>query len=251
MELLVKNEKNKKINYIRQNEINTFIGIFEKDKRPQERYASFDYCFNYFQSYKDKKELIANIQTSCLQLGFYLASWGMYRGSTFLLQKSLKVFEPLITYIGSDECDVWNIDVDNYEETDNISKLIKCGETIKNKLGRHGDKKKEATDTLITKIMLGVFGNVPAFDAYFKNASNLKNFNENALREISFFYKKNQKQICKKALETKTFKFDDNNSSKIKKQSYTKAKIIDMIYFTKGFEENKNKSIKIKNGTTG
>ena len=70
---------------------------FNNDREQIERYASFDYCFNYFQEkYKNgEKEKIAdskNVQLSCLQLGFYLASWGMYRGSTFLLQKSVKIF---------------------------------------------------------------------------------------------------------------------------------------------------------------
>jgi hypothetical protein len=46
---------------------------------PTERYASFDYCFNYFQYFKEEdliEELAEpeNIQTSCLQLCFYLAS---------------------------------------------------------------------------------------------------------------------------------------------------------------------------------
>ena len=31
-----------------------------------------------------------------LQLAFYLASWGMYRGSSFLLQKDYKVHEAVV-----------------------------------------------------------------------------------------------------------------------------------------------------------
>ena len=85
--------------------------IYSKDegRHPLARYASFDYCFNYFQEKHKNGEIKTivkdskNIQLSCLQLGFYLASWGMYRGSTFLLQKSVKIFEPLIKYITSDE----------------------------------------------------------------------------------------------------------------------------------------------------
>ena len=40
----------------------------------------------------------------------------MYRGSTFLLQKSVKIFEPLIEYVASQDCDVWGIDIDTYDE---------------------------------------------------------------------------------------------------------------------------------------
>ncbi len=54
-------------------------------RKPNERYASFDYCFNYFQSFRELGNISAlagpaNVQLSCLQLGFYLASWGMLRG---------------------------------------------------------------------------------------------------------------------------------------------------------------------------
>ncbi len=49
-------------------------------REPTGRYASFDYCFNYFQSFRTRPgELVspANLEQSCLQLGFYLASWGI------------------------------------------------------------------------------------------------------------------------------------------------------------------------------
>ena len=147
----------KEINFLNTNNIKENLGSFEngliysKDEghHPLARYASFDYCFNYFQGFKDKKELSHknNIQNSCLHLGFYLASWGMYRGSTFLLQKSVKVFRQLIEYIASEKCDVWGIDVNTYDE--NIDKLIRCAKKIEEKLDVHETKK--ATDTLVTK----------------------------------------------------------------------------------------------------
>lgn len=61
-------------------------GVSESDgRRPDARYASFDYCFNYFQSFREARNIAAlassaNLQLSCLHLGFYLASWGMLRG---------------------------------------------------------------------------------------------------------------------------------------------------------------------------
>ena len=217
--------------------------IYSKDegRHPLARYASFDYCFNYFQE-KHKngeiKTIVAdykNMQLSCLQLGFYLASWGMYRGSTFLLQKSVKIFEPLIKYITSDECDVWDIDVDEYTD-ENINKLIECGKKIEEKLDVHETKK--ATDTLVTKIMLGVFGNIPAFDSYFRNGSKLGAFNKYSLEEISRFYDKHSKTISDKAIKIKTFEY---HSGKASNRSYTKAKIIDMIFFIEGYKNDKNK----------
>ena len=73
---------------------------------PLERYASFDYCFNHFQSFRErgKVDQLASpeyMQLSCLQLGFYLASWGMLRGSTFLFTKSAKVYEGVVHAIAA------------------------------------------------------------------------------------------------------------------------------------------------------
>lgn len=225
------------------------------DRGHDKRYASFDYCFNYFQQFKDKddkSELVENMQHSCLQLGFYLASWGMYRGSTFLLQKSAKVFEDIIKYIASPECNVWDIDVHNYSAGENISKLTTCEEKIREKLGKHdlvksnGDilKNREATLTLTTKIMLGVFGNVPAFDSYFKVASGLDIFDKNSLKEIEKFYNKKKKLlIISKASKIKTFDYCDHKKTV---RPYTKAKIVDMVFFQKGLNESKLKSGRVE-----
>lgn len=220
--------------------------IYTKDegRHPLARYASFDYCFNYFQEkYKNGKiEEIAypaNIQNSCLQLGFYLASWGMYRGSSALLQKSVKVFEPLIKYIAED-CGVWDIDVDMYNE-ENIQKLIKCRKKIEERLALN----QKNMDTLVTKIMLGVFGNVPAFDQYFIKGSKLGAFGEDSLGEISRFYTERKTLIDANAKKITTFEY--SVGEKGNGRQYTKAKIIDMIFFIEGLEiDQKNKKEKKK-----
>lgn len=213
--------------------------VYQKDggRHPLARYASFDYCFNYFQRLKNKKEIASknNIQNSCLQLGFYLASWGMYRGSAGLTQKSVKIFEPIIKYIASQE-DIWRIDADNYTES-NKSRLIECKNTIEKEIKIEQKDK----DTLITKIMLGVFGNVPAFDKYFRMGSELGKVNENALEQISIFYTRYSKIISDEATRIQTLEYHDNNREG--SRSYTKAKIVDMIFFIEGFEKNE-KNIK-------
>lgn len=62
---------------------------------PEARYASFGFCFNYFQEVRDSGDTaqLANDEhrrLSCLQLGFFLASWGMMRGSGDLYQRSVR-----------------------------------------------------------------------------------------------------------------------------------------------------------------
>ena len=212
--------------------------LYAKDegRHPMARYASFDYCFNYFQGFKDKKDIAnkENIQNSCLHLAFYLASWGMLRGSSFLLQKSIKFYEPLIKYIAQKNENFWKIDVDNYHKDDNLEKLIKCYKEIQEKLN-DGKSKNRASDTLITKIMLGVFGNVPAFDNYFKVGSNLGTFNNKSLKQINSFYLNYKDVILNESKKVKTFEYHDGIKSK---RQYTKAKIIDMIFFIEGYRKN-------------
>ena len=72
-------------------DIETAVNKYKSQSNPDDRYISFDYCYNYFRTTND---LTQDIEKSCLVLGFYLASWGMFRGSSFLLQKSIKHFEP-------------------------------------------------------------------------------------------------------------------------------------------------------------
>lgn len=202
-------------------------------REPWARYASFDYCFNYFQEFKNKEEIAhkENIQTSCLHLAFYLASWGMLRGSSFLLQKSIKFYEKLIGYIAKKDVEFWKIDVASYSEK-NIEQLVDCYNDIKKILSN--DEKYKVSDTLITKIMLGIFGNVPAFDFYFKDGSGLKTFNRESLEEIYNFYKSHKEVISEEAIKIKTFDFCNEVKSN---RSYTIAKIVDMIFFIEGYKK--------------
>lgn len=108
-------------------DIEQIVNRFKSQMAPDDRFTSFDYCYNYFFTTND---LYVDIEKSCLVLGFYLASWGMFRGSSFLLQKSIKHFEPTIQFISNVDKSVWKIDVDNYNEN-NIQIIIKIYEEIK------------------------------------------------------------------------------------------------------------------------
>lgn len=214
------------------------INEYLKDRQANERFASFDYCYNYFYYfYRDDNltELASddNIQISCLQLGFYLASWGMMRNS-FLLKKSVKNFENLIVIISNMKPLLWEIDVDSYSPK-NIESLMDCKSQI---INAFGDNK--PSDTLITKIMLGVFGNVPAFDKNFKNSRlNLKTFNKKSLIELRKFYEDNKTTFDSFKVPTIQFSKGDKNTKT--DVLYTKAKLIDMYGFMDGMR-NQNMS---------
>ncbi len=202
---------------------NNTLGI-----KPFERYASFDYCFNYFQSFREQNSLAElvnpeNLQISCLQLGFYLASWGMLRGSSFLLQKSIKVYEPLIKAIVNANPVLWNIDANCYT-SENIKTILEFSKTI-----NHSFEGNFPSDILVTKIMLGVFGNIPAFDSFFKKGFRVSTFGKYALEKISAFYQENSSIIDNSRKTTIDF-LTGRPTSRL----YSRAKVIDMIFFIEG-----------------
>ena len=202
------------------------------------RYNSFDFCFNYFSSFADKTQIAndENLETSCLQLGFYLASWGMLRGSSELLEKSLSFYIPMVRTISTFDKSIWEIDVDKYDDGD-IQKALK---DTYHEIGKHIPN--QAKVTLATKIMLGVFGNVPAFDRYFKLAmrelTNLEcsftGFNDKSLLAIYKFYTSNKQTIDTLNAKTKTSVFGYGKS--LQGRHITKAKVIDIIGFQYGLK---------------
>ena len=200
-----------------------------KGRKPDERYASFDFCYNYFYSFYRNNKLSElsneeNLQTSCLQVGFYLASWGMMRGSSFLLEKSVRNLSNLIITISKMNPKLWEIDVADYNE-ENISLLLDCKQQIINALG----KQNKPSDTLVTKIMLGVFANIPAFDQYFRKSLKVHSVNKKSLLKIKEFYIQNREDYD--SFKIHTFDFLTSGETNY---IYTKAKLIDMCGFIAG-----------------
>jgi hypothetical protein len=214
---------------MKQENIEEIVGKFSALSKVEHRYSSFDFCYNYFSKEIDFTE---DMEKSCLELAFYLASWGMFRGSSFLLQKSAKYFEKAIEYINLLDKKTWNIDVGNYSD-ENMEELIE----IYNKLDRMVVEGWSRSITLVTKIMLGVFGFVPAYDEYFCNTFRIlskgncgfRSFNKESLKMIKQFYEQNIDIIDKLSKDLFTNDFITGNKTKT---NYTKAKIIDMYGFS-------------------
>jgi hypothetical protein len=132
---------------MKQENIEEIVGRFISLGKSDHRYSSFDYCYNYFYTNDD---LTKDIEKSCFELAFYLASWGMFRGSSFLLQKSAKYFIKTIEYINSLDKKLWEIDINNYDDII-IDKLLE----IYNKLDKLVVEGWSRSITLVTKMMLG------------------------------------------------------------------------------------------------
>jgi hypothetical protein len=224
-----------------ENVIDRFIGSSGAGNKALQQNASFDFCYSYFKN----TDVSVDIEKSCLIIAFYLASWGMLRASSFLFKKSCKHFEELVNYISEQQREqesIWDIDVDTYPE--NYDLIVKIYSDVKNIVVEKG----RADLTLVTKIMLGVYGFVPAFDTYFikafgdfnkgKVSFNQFNFKKRSidkqpLNAIYNFYIENKSVIDMLSskwhiLDFKTGKENDLN--------YSKAKIIDMYGFQKGVD---------------
>lgn len=208
-------------------DIQASIALYQTRLAPNARYASFDYCYNYFQSFRERgdPEALADypqLQTSCLQLGFYLASWGMLRGSSVLLQRSVRNFVPVVKAISRMPPDVWAIDTHNYSLVQREA-LLDAIRRIRNAFPE------PASDILVTKTMLGVFGCVPAFDQYFKKGFGVHTVSLRSLDKIGAFYEEHAQAIESHRVPTLSFE-SGNPTARI----YPRAKVIDMIFFVTG-----------------
>jgi hypothetical protein len=211
------------------------------DRNPVERAASFDYCFNYFQRFRSRDEINAlaltpNIEASCLHLGYYLASWGMLRGSTLLHTKSYRFFAPVIQAIAQEPPAVWGIDANNYTDG-NIAELLELRSRISAAMAAKssvGDLVTAPTDTLVTKVLLGVFGSIPAFDTFFKRGfrtvtDKIVKVDRHTLRAIGDFYIANAAAVDQQ--RARTLDFATGLPTPLR---YTRAKIIDMVFLIEG-----------------
>lgn len=206
--------------------LETSITTYLANRKADARYASFDYCYNYFQSFREAGNVGApaepgNIQLGCLHLGFFLASWGMYRGSSELLRMSARYLVPIVELVARAKTPLWDLDAHCYSDH-SIAQLLETGGALRK-------IQPAMSDTLITKIMLGVFGSVPAFDTNFKRGFGVSSFGRKALRMIGMCYEENQMLI--ERLRTSTLDFVSGEPTTRK---YTRAKVIDMAFFIQG-----------------
>ena len=94
-----------------------------------------------------------------------------------------------------------------------------------------------ASDILVTQTMLGVFGCVPAFDRYFRLGFGCQTLCSDALVRIGTFYREHQAAIDAHRVFTL-----DLDSGRNTDRRYSRAKIIDMIFFQEGFNRERSRS---------
>lgn len=136
------------------------------------REYSWNHCYNYFCEVRKDSLDDETVDRLCLNLAFFLASWGMYRGSAFLFKLDYKVHEPVVREImKSDYADLQGIKCSKYYE-ECFNTLFKLVGFIRNAYSSYvvNGKTPNVTDTLVTKILLGTLCCTPAYDACFVKA---------------------------------------------------------------------------------
>ena len=156
-----------------------FMAVWSDDKNG--RYRSYDHCRKIFLENYDNPG--RDIDLIALNLYAYLASWGMLRGSSFLLQKDYKYLIPIVEIL----YDFRYYKLLNYNPEEGymqeyIGLVMKLGQEISAYLGgteyykidkiTKDDNKetvpndKDYSLTLISKILMGTLGCTPAVDRF-------------------------------------------------------------------------------------
>lgn len=207
---------------------NTF---YDSKQTSDHRYCSWDYCYEAF-CYARRKNR-NDIDLLSLHLGFYLASWGMFRGSSFLLDKTFTVHKPMVEEILKPKYDIlWKSGEDCSLLIDKMDVLFELVAILKGHYGQFRDKnaKSEVSQTLITKILLGTLGCVPAYDRCFTTGVRMTSvttgtFNERSISKLVNFYRAN-----KRLFESARRRMTTAN----KRIPYPQMKLLDMAFWTIG-----------------
>lgn len=211
---------------------------FYDDARANEngRSRSWEHCYRVFRDARTDPS--PDCDYLSLHLAFYLASWGMYRGSSFLLQKDYKVLVPIVEEILKPEYDclfgVACADLRESEVKDrleNLNKYIaKHFEPIRDEVAG----RKVASDVspvLITKILMGTLGCVPAYDRFFvdgikKYKVTTQEYSLESVRKLAKFYEAHNDRLeeARRGMRTEDL-------------TYPQMKLLDMGFWQVGFEK--------------
>lgn len=219
-----------------------FTDFLSKDQH--QRYRSWEHCYSFFRTHNNLKS-DEDIDLACLHLGFYLASWGMYRGSSFLLQKDYKIHKYAITVLLNPKYRVlWDLDLDDIFITSRLVDLIfdlkeKVVQAYVDNISEVDGVPKEVnvTDALITKILMGTMGCTPAYDRFFviglkENGFKHKNFNKKSFYELLEFYRYHSAEFT--CVQNQINKNDNHIA-------YPIMKIMDMYFWQLGYMKEKGK----------
>ena len=213
----------------------------ESQSATYHRGKSWEHCYEFFRNYKNFRNDEELLDQAALHLGFFLASWGMLRGSSFLLQKDYKFYIPIVKILIKPKYNrLWSFDFSRGTKEQNIDLLFSLKEELEGKIKENnkadGDDKKHEMDLIITKIIMTTMGCVPSYDRYFKTGLRKKirkekfiNFNKKSFKNLLNLIDKDEEL---KKIYKETF-FIKGNSIK-----YPQMKLLDLYFWLLGNSKN-------------
>lgn len=212
---------------------------FYEDARRDEngRSRSWEHCYRVFRDARTDPS--PDYDYLSLHLAFYLASWGMYRGSSFLLQKDYKVLVPVVEKILKPEYDclfgLACADVRNSDVWEQLKKLYDYiadyyFRPIRDKVAGR-EVTTPVSPVLITKILMGTLGCVPAYDRFFQDGVatykvTTQEYSRNSLLKLVDFYEAHNDRLEE---ARRGMQYED--------LTYPQMKLLDMGFWQVGFEK--------------
>lgn len=141
---------------------------------PHGRLKSWETCYLFFKqncsvlSSASHPQYLSTLNQAQLHLGFYLASFGMYRNQA-LLNCDSSVFKYLII-------NLFSVPREHFYEHNylcSLKEIQQLSNAVKTSLQKSLEEDEiytNCSNTLITKILMGIFGCVPAYDTYFSKS---------------------------------------------------------------------------------
>lgn len=211
---------------------------FYDDARANEngRSRSWEHCYRVFRDARTDPS--PDCDYLSLHLAFYLASWGMYRGSCFILQKDYKVHTPIVEKILKHEYDcLFGLACADLRNSDVWAQIKKLSDDIANHFDPIRDQvagrevESPVSPVLITKILMGTLGCVPAYDRFFEEGAKYlglekKSYNEDSLLELADIYEAHNDRLEE---ARRGFEVDG--------LIYPQMKLLDMGFWQVGFEK--------------
>ena len=210
---------------------------FYEDARATEngRSRSWEHCYRVFRDARTDSS--PDYDYLSLNLAFYLASWGMYRGSSFLLQKDYKVLSPIVEKVLKPEYDcLFGIACADLRESEVQGSLEKLNKYIAAHFGPIRDEVagrkvvSSVSPVLITKILMGTLGCVPAYDRFFvdgikKYKVTTREYTPESVRRLVDFYEEHNDRLE-----------EARRGMRVGDLIYPQMKLLDMGFWQIGFE---------------
>jgi hypothetical protein len=192
------------------------------------RYRSWEHCFEFFR--RTGPAGLANARdNAALHLGFYLASWGMYRGSSRLLKFDYTVHRPVVDRLaGSAFASLWERDVGAVDDDPELAGVLtNAVREIREAYGPRIDP----TDTLVTKVLLGTVGCLPACDRFFIDGFKSE---RNSYSSLNAPFVGRVLRFCKENLEE--LRAEQERLATAGGVRYPLMKLVDMYFWQIGYD---------------